>query len=486
MREEDFSYFQEEDFKKNLARYEEMRAGGPSAYLEADELTDIAEYYQISGKTAKANECIEYALTLHPNSVDPMIFKARQEMFSGNLTRSLQLCDSIPEQHDREVIFLRAELLIRMQGVPSAVRFLEEKSERFAHDPEDLGLYWYDCACIMLDYASYEVASEWADKAEQISGPKLNILSLKAEIYSNQEKFEEACAYLEKILDEDPYSVKTWNALADAYFMREMYDKAIESAEFSMAIKEKNNPEALLAKANGMFHLDNFEEAHRLYSQYIEEFPKSDEYPYLFDGLCLNQLEQYEDACSRLEEAQLYSNDCSPEQLQIYLQLAFSYSKLGKFQKAMQYMDRAKDYDPDGFDYHVLKGHILLENGFVKEALESFQKAREESKDRERSYFLIAVSFFENRLYADALEGFYELMTFCGTQMSANSYPYMAYCFYYAKDEVQYLKYLKLACETNPQGAKTVLGMLFPETLSPKEYYAYVTRSGGMPGMLET
>lgn len=480
MREEDFSFFEEEDFKENLARYEAMLNGGPSAYLEADELTDIAEYYLTQGDTDKANACIDYALTLHPDSIDPLIFKARQHMFSGNLAKAQKICDSIQEQNDREVIFLHAELLIRKRDINEALNYLTEQKKWFADDRKDLYAYLYDCACILEDYAYYEKALEWTEEAEKISGPNLKLMLLKAEIYSIQEKYEKAAEYLDKILDENPYSLKSWNMLADTFFMREMYDKAIEAAEFSLAIKEKGNPEALFTKANSVYHLGNFEKAHQLYSQYIDEFPKSDEYPYLFDGLCLNQMERYEDACSRLEAAEEFSNDCSPEQLQIYLQLSFSYSKVGKFQKALLYLDRARNYEPDGFDYEVLKGHVLLENGFIQEAMECFQKAKEESTDRERAYFLIAVSLFENNLYADALENFYELLEFCSAQTEINCTPYMAYCFYYAKDEVQYLKYLERSCATNPEGTKMVLGSLFPEALDPKEYYAYVTRHNRM------
>lgn len=481
MREEDFSFFQEEDFKENLARYEEMIAGGPSAYLEADELTDIAEYFLINNEPDKADACIEYALRLHPDSVDPQIFKARQQMFAGDLDQAMAICDNIQEQDDREVIFLRAELIVRTQNVQEAEKYLKSRQKLFEDDQEELFTYLYDCACILEDYAAYNMALKWIEEGEKIVPNDLKMMFLKAEVYSAMEKFGRATEYLEKVLDEDPYSTKAWNTLADVHFMNEKYDRAIDAAEFSLAIKEKNNPEALFIKANSLYHLGNFEKAHQLYSLYIEEFPKSDEYPYLFDGLCLNQMEQYEDACSRLETAELYSHDCSPEQLQIYLQLSFSYSKIGKFQKALQYLDRAQHYEPDGFDYNVLKGHILLENGFTTEALDSFQKAKEESNERERTYFLIAVSFFENRYYADALENFQELLSFCNSKTRANCSPYLAYSYYLAKDEEQYLKYLKESCETNPEGTKMVLGPLFPETLNPNEYYAYlIKRKGGL------
>lgn len=480
MREEDFSFFEEKDFKENLARYEAMLNGGPSAYLEADELTDLAEYYLTQGDSDKADACIDYALTLHPNSIDPLIFKARQHMFVGGLTKAQKICDSIQEQHDREVIFLHTELILRKEGINEAINYLTEQKKWFADNQEDLYAYLYDSACILADYAYYGKSLEWTEEAEKISGPNLKLMHLKAEAFAMLERLEEATEYLEKILDETPYSLKSWNTLADIFFMREMYDKAIEAADFSLAIKENKNPEALFTKANSVYHLGNFEKAHQLYSQYIDKYSSSDEYPYLFDGLCLNQMERYEEACLRLETAEELSNDCSPEQLQIYLQLSFSYSKVGKYQKALSYLDEAYDYEPGSFDYEVLRGHVFLENGFVQEAMECFQKAKEESTDRERAYFLIAVSLFENKLYADALEFFYELLDFCSAQTETNCTPYIAYCFYYAKDEVQYLKYLERSCATNPEGTKIVLGSLFPEALDPKEYYAYVTRHNRM------
>ncbi len=79
MSTEDLSYFQEEEFKKNLALYEQMLQGGQSVYLEADELTDIAEYYLVQNDTDKAMACIQYALNIHPGSIDPLIFLARQK-----------------------------------------------------------------------------------------------------------------------------------------------------------------------------------------------------------------------------------------------------------------------------------------------------------------------------------------------------------------------------------------------------------------------
>ena len=112
MREENLSYFEEPDFKRALEKYEKALENNSSVYLDADELTDIAEYYMTKGQENQANEAIQLALDLHPESVDPQIFLSRQQMFYGNMKRAHEICDGILDQNDREVHFLRAELMI--------------------------------------------------------------------------------------------------------------------------------------------------------------------------------------------------------------------------------------------------------------------------------------------------------------------------------------------------------------------------------------
>ena len=129
MSTEDLSYFQEEEFKKNLALYEQMLQGGQSVYLEADELTDIAEYYLVQNDTDKAMACIQYALNIHPGSIDPLIFLARQKMFNGDIEGAKTIRDCITDPNDREVIFLNAELLLREGKEQEATTYLSEKAE---------------------------------------------------------------------------------------------------------------------------------------------------------------------------------------------------------------------------------------------------------------------------------------------------------------------------------------------------------------------
>ena len=112
--DDDLKYFESEEFKALLETYESAHEAGSQAYMEADELTDIAEYYSMAcHDDDRADEAISLALQLHPDAVDPQVFKARQAMLAGEIGTAEQMCNAIEDQQHREVYFLRAELLIR-------------------------------------------------------------------------------------------------------------------------------------------------------------------------------------------------------------------------------------------------------------------------------------------------------------------------------------------------------------------------------------
>ena len=77
------SYFEDPEFKEALARYEGMVENHTPAYFEADELTDIAEYYASKGRHKDADKAINLAIQLHPDNIDALIFRARSLMLLG-------------------------------------------------------------------------------------------------------------------------------------------------------------------------------------------------------------------------------------------------------------------------------------------------------------------------------------------------------------------------------------------------------------------
>ena len=100
---ENNKYYQSRHFLRLLHRYEKAVSEGSVPYFEADELTDIAEYYMTDKQDAKADQAIQAAIRMHPDSVDPQIFLARQKMFYGQFDEARAIIEAISEQEDTEV-----------------------------------------------------------------------------------------------------------------------------------------------------------------------------------------------------------------------------------------------------------------------------------------------------------------------------------------------------------------------------------------------
>ena len=125
------SYFEDPEFKDLLSKYEGMVESHTPTYFDAEELTDIAEYYATKGEEGKAEEVIDFALRLHPNNTDALVFKSRSLYIKGKLSEAYQVMNLIEDTSDREVKFLQADLLMEEHRMEEAETIYQElaKSE---------------------------------------------------------------------------------------------------------------------------------------------------------------------------------------------------------------------------------------------------------------------------------------------------------------------------------------------------------------------
>ena len=114
------SYFEDPEFKDLLAKYEGMVESHTPTYFDAEELTDIAEYYASQGDEQKAEDAIDFALRLHPTNTDALVFKSRSLCIKGKLEEAYKVMNLIEDTSDREVQFLKADLLMEERRMEEA------------------------------------------------------------------------------------------------------------------------------------------------------------------------------------------------------------------------------------------------------------------------------------------------------------------------------------------------------------------------------
>lgn len=465
MRSDDLSYFEDAEFLEALEHYESALNEGGQVYMDADELTDIAEYYMVKEREEDANRCIEMALSLHPEAVDPQVFLARQQMFHNNIDEARHIAQSIKDQDDREVKFLWAEIYIREDKPEKAHRMLSAYYETLM---EEKDYFLYDTAGVFIDYNEWEIATRWARRLKE-EFPRFDKTDyLLADILVSSGKVQDAVPLLDGILNRDPFNKGAWNLLAEAESGQEHYHEALEAIDYLLAIDE-GNQQGWLIRANCLYHLNRMKEAHEQYVAFLEREPNDAMALYL-DAVVLTNLERYGEALKQLELAVNACKDDAPELKHIYLQVSYVLSKLGDMNNAIYALDTAYSCSEQVRDveYEMLRGHILLENDQRLQAEQCFRKAISQSEDKNNTRLLIAISWAENEYYDTASAMLDALLESDMTDRDQHCLPYRAYCAYFLKEK-QYPALLRRAAKANPSITEYLFAPIYPNI--PVEQY---------------
>ncbi|MBO6033531.1 MAG: tetratricopeptide repeat protein [Prevotella sp.] len=467
---DDTAYFESEGFKKILRQYEDSVKSGHPAYMDADDLADIADYYHYEGRLDDASAAIELALQFNPDAVGPLLYKAREALSYGNFEVARDYAKRIRIIDSAEYLYLLGEILI-CEGKTEEADELFRK--QFMELPPDEQMdYVYDIANLFAEYNNYNKSFEWMARSQGDDSDDFK--ELMARTLFGIGKYEDSSRLFNELLDHNPFSKVYWNALASAQFMSEDYGASIASSEYAIAI-DPNDAESILTKANGLYHLENYEEALSYFEKYSEK-NSSDEFGYLHQGTCLINLGRFDEAISRLliaEENALPDSQYLPE---IYQELAFAYSELKQPETALYYIDKTENLECDHIDMEVIRGHILVANKRLKEAEIVFKNVITKSGNAPKTMLRVMVSLYDNRYVSASYKLFKRFFNFVDDDWN-EGYSYMALCCWDIKHYDEFLDYLRKAVEKNPREAKMVLGHLFPVGMKVTEYQQFIEES---------
>jgi tetratricopeptide (TPR) repeat protein len=324
-------------------------------------------------------------------------------------------------------------------------------------------------ANLYTDWGISEKAMEWMSRAEPEETPDFK--EIMARTLYGVGKFKDSARLFNELIDTDPFQKRYWNSLASAQYMNEDYSGAVESSEYAIAI-DPNDPDSLVAKANGLYRLGNYEQAIEYYLRYLQLIP-DDEFTMLLLGTCLVDCGRADEAIETLQKAIETGQPDSPYLPDIYQELAFAYSHKGDVEKAIQCLDETDTMDCDHIQMLVIKGHIELVAENVEKAEQYFREAIKSSKYPPQVLLRIVVSLYDNQ-YLEAAHEMMEQFFSVVDNKNREGYAYMALICHDLKREEEYMKYLEKACQINPRECKFVLSYLFPKDVEPKNYYNYL------------
>lgn len=468
-------YFDSDEFRELLSQYEQAVNTGQPVFMDADELSEIADYYQMSGCQQEAESAIQLALSLSPGAVAPLTYRIHEALYNGDTQSAWKFLDQIVKKDEPDYIYDRGEIFIVEGHADKANEYFRQE---FKNVPaEEYQDFVIDVANIFSDYGESDLAMEWMQRAKYEDTPEFK--EIMARTLFGLGKYKDSERIWGELIDTDPFQKRYWNALASVQFMNEDYSNSIQSSEYAIAI-DPHDPEGLIAKANGLYRLNNYEQALEYYHRYLEQVP-DDEFAILHEGTCLINTNHNSEAIELLKHGVEVAKanggsgqgNQSPYLTDLYQELAFAYSEQGETDKALSCLEKTETLDCDHVQIMVIKGHVHLAAGHLEEAEDMFRQAVINSDNSTQTLLRIIVSLYDNK-YLEAAYNMLLRYFKIADPDNTEGYAYMALCCYDLKRHDEYLKYLKKACQLNPSECRMVLGHLFSPELPPEQYYDYV------------
>ena len=152
-------YFEDEEFREMLEDYERTVKAGQPVFMDADDLADIADYYQEEGRYDDAQMAVDRALELQPDSVVALNYKIHNAIDQGDFEAAEGFLDRIIDRDLPEYTYCRAEIWIAQDEVEKADEYLRREFEECP--PEESQDFVLDVVNLYTDYGYSEKAMEW-------------------------------------------------------------------------------------------------------------------------------------------------------------------------------------------------------------------------------------------------------------------------------------------------------------------------------------
>lgn len=519
-------YIKSQEFKELLQKYEDFIESGVPAYLEVDDLLDIAEYYHYTGNLGEAERCMHYCLEEYPDEVQPLLFLARMYLVDyDDAEEARNIIKRIKNTEKVEAALIRAELFLIDGDVEKAhqillKRYEMEKKRNASHNnsddsysddvdsySDDVDSYNDDVDSYSDDVDSYndgeddndedisddilyqfpiDVAGMFIDRGEPDYAEKwlqivpcedkendLNVMDITARILMERDDNEGAIVIWNKIIDRDAYNVTAWLKLCDAQYKTEKFEDALQSAIFAHDVSPKD-VEPYMAMGNCYFSLGDGPNAMKMFKKYLEMVPYDIYVSYLIGMLHISMGNNYEAFKTLSGIVENIGEAQEIDQSNFFFTYSNICIQLNYYKEAEKAVRIYKSLGAKDYEIEVLQGELEFEKGNQENGLQHLSNAIMNENISIECLFRLASILFKHKLYSAT----YNL---CKTILSrfgefdklffeASTCPFLAATSQKLGMKEECIEYLKKAIETNPEMVYLLFKDQFPPDTPIEDY----------------
>ncbi len=471
MHTDDQKYYDGPEFAALLQRYEAARRQGRDIYLDVFELADLCDYYtQIRADMESAQQVVALAKRLHPEAALTKVLDARLLMAAGNVEEAVRICATIDDDNDREVQFLRAELLVMNGHAADALTYIEHIADE---TDDDLDYLLYDAIQIFLDHELYDEATTLTQRLNTLAPDWYKTWLTQADLLLCMDKYKAALPFIERMLDVDPFDTEAWNWQAEAYYNLERYDEAIASLDYALAV-EPTSQRSLLLKAWALTRSQREQEAHDILTTLQQQAP-DDAQAWIADAYALTEMKCWPDVVMTLDRAAQCPNADSQAIDSTRELYAHAHARMGHLDTALDYvaqMERAGTEASTTYD--GLRAELCVEARRPDMGETYLQAATDKDPDLEGELVdLMAYYLYEMDYPERALPHTQHLLACANEAMPEGEIHTRIAACYLAQDAyIAALPHVAKAMELKAANLSDYLATFFPAA-NPTDYYDY-------------
>lgn len=475
-----------EDFKQLLDSYEEAKQQGKTLYLDSDDYADISEHYLQEGQLEEALIAANDGLEIHKDDENLLSLKINALISLNSFKEAEEMLDMPALDNDIDVYYFRAQLECALyRDYKKADEYFAqwmklERKECKKDDDENKTRLREAYQHIVMSLSDLKKEDDdvtpyiksWVERYIKDCNPvPVDDIDLSISRLCHEEgMLLEAIELYKMFLDCKPYYQEGWGCLASLQSLVNAHEDAINSAEFSLAIKP-DDAMAWVVRSINYFAMENYAEAEKGYRKAIEL--TGDKSYYMFLANCLMYQHKIDEADKYLEEAKKYARWKVKDPLaksEMYAYIAEIYMNAGLYEDALKMITKALKYQPDKSQFYYMKGVAEYKLGKERHFFLDFIKSVLADDYNIDTIMAIAFQLCGEKQWDMALY-FFKMAARQKTDPNhVKAYVYAARCAYRMHDRDEFLKNVELACKFTPN----IVASLWSEELAgvrPEGYF---------------
>ncbi len=330
-----------------IDKFEQMLDSQSSYFFDVDDIEVLADHYLDKGNHAWAKQAIRHGLTMHPKSPALMLKNAHALLYVNEAEKALEILEYLEasEPNNTEMLLFKAVVHRNLSDHEGTKACLVKALNATPENKEEIYLDLAFEQEMVEDYAG--AISSLKQSLEINPNHEASLFEL-GYCFDMAQELENGAIYFTRYLDQNPYSFVGWYNLALCYEKLGLFETAIETVGYAIAIKP-DFANAYILKGN-MY--TSCEMDHSAISAYQESVEYDALNPLVFAaiGECHERLENWLDAELNYRKA----IDIDPKYVDALMGLGAVKENENAPIKAIALYKEALDYDKLNLDnWHI-------------------------------------------------------------------------------------------------------------------------------------